>query len=146
MLLISNLKSDDKRLSVVITKVYLLRWRIEEYFKFKKQQFDFENFRVRSLNLIRALNTLVTLLIGLISIMSEHRDKSILVNEVIECSKRIYDRPKFIYYALGDGIFSILQKTKTGITKFLAPAKYIRLQQKTLFGPSGFNDFSILSY
>lgn len=80
MLLISNLKSDDKRLSVVITKVYLLRWRIEEYFKFKKQQFDFENFRVRSLNSIRALNTLVTMLIGLISIMSECQNKSILVN------------------------------------------------------------------
>ena len=76
--------------------------------------------------------------------MSEHQDKSILVNEVIECSKRIYGRPKFIYYALGDGIFSILQKTRTGIMNFLAPVKYIRLQQNTLFEPSAFNDFSML--
>lgn len=37
MLLMSNLNSGDARLAEVITKVYLMRWRIEEYFKFKKQ-------------------------------------------------------------------------------------------------------------
>ncbi|KGG81380.1 hypothetical protein Y919_01125 [Caloranaerobacter azorensis H53214] len=31
MMLITNMKSDDKRIAVTITKVYLLRWRIEEY-------------------------------------------------------------------------------------------------------------------
>jgi hypothetical protein len=46
VMLISNIKFSDKRLPVVITKVYLMRWRIEEYYRFKKQQFGFEDFRV----------------------------------------------------------------------------------------------------
>ncbi|NLL06760.1 MAG: transposase, partial [Clostridiaceae bacterium] len=49
MMLISNIKSSDKRLPVVVTKVYLMRWRIKEYYRFKKQQFGFEDFRVQSL-------------------------------------------------------------------------------------------------
>ena len=36
MLLITNLKSDDPRLAVTVTKVYLLHWRIEEFYGFKK--------------------------------------------------------------------------------------------------------------
>ncbi len=30
MLLITNLKIDDKRLGVAVVKVYLMRWRIDE--------------------------------------------------------------------------------------------------------------------
>lgn len=44
MLLITNLTSDDARICVAITKIYLLRWRIEEYFRFTKQQFGLEDF------------------------------------------------------------------------------------------------------
>lgn len=35
MMLITNLDSDDKRICVTVCKVYLMRWRIEEYFKLK---------------------------------------------------------------------------------------------------------------
>ncbi|NMB27532.1 MAG: transposase, partial [Tissierellia bacterium] len=45
-------------------------------------------------------------------------------------SKRIYDIPKFDYYALSDGIYTILQKTKTGIKSFIKPIfKKKELQQ-----------------
>jgi len=90
MLLVTNLKSDDNRISVMVTKVYLLRWRIEEFYAFKKQQFDFEDFRVRSLNAIRNLDMLLTIAIGYIGIMSEHYDERRNVMEVIKISKRIY--------------------------------------------------------
>lgn len=46
MMLITKLKSDDKRLSVAVVKVYLMRWKIEEYYRFKKQQFNLEDMRV----------------------------------------------------------------------------------------------------
>ena len=61
MMLITNLKSDDKRLSVAVVKVYLMRWKIEEYYRFKKQQFNLEDMRVRSLNSIRNLELLITI-------------------------------------------------------------------------------------
>ena len=146
MMLISNLKSTDKRLSVIITKVYLMRWRIEEYYRFKKQQFGFEDFRVQSLNSIRALNTLLTVLIGLLSTFSEKQNKSILVMEIIECSKRIYGKSKFIYYALGDGIFNILKKTRKGITSFLVPKKSPPSQQLDIFETFSINTNSYYTY
>lgn len=56
MLLLSNLRMQEKkRLCHIVTKVYLLRWRIEEYFRFKKQQFELEDLRVMSLQSIRNL-------------------------------------------------------------------------------------------
>lgn len=146
MMLISNLKTEDKRLPKVVTKVYLMRWRIEEYYRFKKQQFGFEDFRVQSLNSIRAINTILTILIGLLSIFSEKQDDSIFVMELIECSKRIYGKPKFIYYALGDGIFNILQKTREGISAFLFLEKSPPSQQLSIFKIFSIRDYQHCVY
>ena len=44
-----------------------MRRRIEEYFKFKKQGFDFENLRAQSLNSIRNLDLLLTIDIGYVA-------------------------------------------------------------------------------
>lgn len=129
MMLLSNLKSDDSRLAVIVTKVYLMRWRIEEYYRFMKQQFKFEDFRVRSLKSIRNLNTILTILVGLIGLMSEKQDEKRLVMEILSVSKRIYGtkkkngKSKFLYYAIADGIYTILQKCKDGIKSFIKPLK-----------------------
>ena len=66
LLLLTNLAGDDERLCVTITKVYLSGKRIEEYYKFKKQGFNFEKFLVCSLKSIRNLDLLLTISIGYI--------------------------------------------------------------------------------
>jgi len=119
LLLITNLKSDDSRLAVAVTKVYLMRWRIEEFYRFKKQQFGFEDFRVRSLKSIRNLDLLLTIAIGYIGLMSEKADERAITAEVIAISKRIYDTPKFVFYAIADGLFFVLFKCKQGIADML---------------------------
>ena len=119
MMLITNLKSDDDRIAVMVTKVYLLRWRIEEFYGFKKQQFDYEDFRVRSLNAIRNLDMILTIAIGYIGIMSEHFDERKSVMEVIEISKRIYDVPKFKFYSIADGIFVVFARCVQGVAYLL---------------------------
>ncbi|MHC6179180.1 transposase [Clostridium sp. JNZ X4-2] len=75
MMLISSIKPDDKRLTLTIIQVYLKRWRIEEYFRFKKQQFDFENIRVRSLNSIRTMNLVLSLIVGFIAMISKKKGR-----------------------------------------------------------------------
>jgi len=70
MMLVTNITSDRKIIAKTIFKVYLLRWRIEDYFKFKKQQFDFENISVRKMKAIRNMNQILTLIIGFIGILS----------------------------------------------------------------------------
>lgn len=139
MLLMTNLKSDDQSLAKVITKIYIMRWRIEEHFKFKKQQFNFEDFRVRSLNSIRTLHRILTLLSGLISMMSEKQNESLFVMDLISVSKRIYEsqkenkKKKFLSYAIADGIFAVLNKSVTGIKAFISPLNLNNACQLSLF-------------
>ena len=119
MLLITNMNSNDDRLAVTVTKVYLLRWKIEEFHGFKKQQFEFEDFRVRSLNAIRNLDLLLTIAIGYIGKMGERTDDKRIVMELIHISKRIYGAPKFNFYSIADGIFEVFSKCKKGIALLL---------------------------
>ncbi len=127
MILLSNVMSDDRRLPVAIVKIYLMRWRIEEYFRFKKQQYGFEDFRVRSLNAIRALHRILSLLTSLISSLSEKRDRSIFVMQLIDASKRIITPKgddlykKFVFYALGDAFRDLLSRANHGIDRWLRP-------------------------
>ena len=120
MMLITNLSSDDKRICVAVCKVYLMRWRIEEYFKFKKQSFDYENLRVRSLQSIRTLDFLLTMAIGYVSKLSDKDDTMILRLEIISASKRLFDIADFLYYAVANGIFEVLKFVKRSISSFLA--------------------------
>lgn len=120
MMLITNLKSDDKRLCTAVCKVYLMRWRIEEYFKFKKQSFDFENLRVQSLRSIRNLDMLLTIAIGYVAEISGKSDNIKLRAEIIEVSKRLFGVPNFVYYAVADGIFEILKAVRSGIGRFFS--------------------------
>ena len=119
MMLITNMKSDDKRLAVTVTKVYLMRWRIEEFYAFKKQQFDLEDLRVRSLNSIRNLDLLLTIAIGYIGYMSAKGDERRVVMELIHISKRIYEPPKFFFYALADAFFAVFARAKPGFSYLL---------------------------
>ena len=136
LLLITNLKSDDKRLAVTVTKVYLMRWRIEEFYGFKKQQFDFEDFRVRSLKSIRNLDLLLTIAIGYIGFISEKYDERRMVMEIICVSKRIYGVPKFVFYAIADGMFAVFARGKQGVADMLK--KRVKSVQLSLFPDVGF--------
>ena len=118
LILLTSLKSDDSRLPVTITKVYLMRWRIEEYYKFKKQGFGFEKFLVRTLHSIRNLDLLLTIAIGYIGTLSEKINESVEVLEIIEASKRLYRLSKFTFYAISDGLAEIFSKLYTGISDF----------------------------
>ena len=134
MMLITNMKSDDNRLGVAVTKVYLMRWRIEEFYGLKKQQLDFEGFRVRSLKSIRNLDLMLTVAIGYIGIMGEKSDEQVTVMEVIVISKRIYGTPKFRFYAIADGLFAVFSRVRQGISNMLK--KPPKSNQLSLFSSS----------
>ena len=136
LMLITNLKSEDRRLAVAVTKVYLMRWRIEEFYRFKKQQLDFEGFRVRSLNSIRTLDLLLTIAIGYIGLISEKQEERRMVMELIQISKRIYGVPDFVFYAIADGLFTVFTKCKAGVADMLR--KKPKPLQTSLFPDAGF--------
>lgn len=111
-----------------------MRWKIEEYYRFKKQQFNLEDMRVRSLNSIRNLELLTTVAVGYIGFVSEKCEERITVMQLIECSKRIFGTNKFIFYAVADGLFALLAKYKQGINHMLFNPPKHPVLQLSLFG------------
>ena len=71
MMIASNIEIKKKEDVIKVARYYLSRWKIEEYFKFKKQEYNFENIRVRRLKSINNLNKMLTYTIGLIALLSE---------------------------------------------------------------------------
>lgn len=115
MMLASNIPLKGKEDIIKTVKLYLNRWRIEEYFKFKKQEYNFENFRVRTLKSINNLNKFLTYTIGLIALLSEKIGKREFVNRIIKESNSLRDKVLLWFYQLARGIFNILSNAKTGI-------------------------------
>jgi len=124
LMLLTNLSNDDQRLGVTISKVYLMRWRIEEYYRFKKQGFGFEKFLVRSLDSIRNLDMFLSVAIGYIGMLSEKVDYSIEVMHVIHASKRLYGLARFTFYAISDGLTEIFSKSYVGLLPFFRKTNY----------------------
>lgn len=115
MMLVSNIPIRNKEDVIKIVRNYMNRWRIEEYFKFKKQEYNFENFRVRSLKSINNLNKMLTYTIGLIGLLSEKIGKREFINKIIKESKSLRDKVYLWFYQLARGICNILAMAKTGI-------------------------------
>lgn len=141
MLLLTNIEiTEKKKLSLIVEKIYLMRWRIEEYVQFKNQQFELENLRVMSLQSIRNLNMFAMLAAGYIGIMSSEKNDTIFMMKLKGCSKRIYGIPKFIYYALGYAIERVLAGTRSSIKRFLlkkGQSQQLKLEQYFGIGTFG---------
>ena len=115
MMLASNIPIKSKEDVIKIARCYLDRWRIEEYFKFKKQEYNFENFRLRTLQSINNLNSLLTYTIGLIAILSDKKGKKEFVNKIIKSSNSLKDTVYLWFYQVAKGIYNILAMARTGI-------------------------------
>ena len=84
-----------------------------------------------SLQSIRNLNLLVTLAAGYIGLTSTVHSESIFLKELKECFKRIYEIPKFIFYALDYAMERVLSMSRNGISGFFP--KKVKSQQLNLF-------------
>ena len=127
MLLLTNCRSSDSRFCVAIAKMYLLRWRIEDHFRFKKQQYDFENFRVRRLNTIRTLHQLVTLLTGYLALLTQHAGTAIscILRQAARSIPKSRKRPpkKLFHYELAAGLARLLRKTSANLMVHFPPMR-----------------------
>ena len=137
MLLLTNMPILGKETCLRVLKSYLCRWRIEEYYRFIKNQFHLENIRVRSLASVRSLVCLTTILAGWIVMFANKQGQSMLVEQILLKALRLGDIPKFTLYAVADGIYNILKSASCGISAALA--KPPRSQQLSLFEPHAFN-------
>ncbi len=115
MMLATNKEIQSKDDVIHIARLYFSRWRIEEYFRCKKQVFKFENFRVRKLTAINALNFYITLCMAFLAHMSMKPEINALKVIIIKTVAPIKEKVSFCYYRLAKGISGILSYAKEGI-------------------------------
>ncbi|MFA9465708.1 MAG: hypothetical protein ACERKN_15620 [Velocimicrobium sp.] len=88
------LKMDELGQDYVIrvARTYFSRWKIEEYFRCKKQMFQFENFRVRKLVSINALNFYITLCMAFLAMISMESETNARKVSIIKSADPIKEK------------------------------------------------------
>ena len=114
MKLLTNIKIDNKDDVIKIVRLYLSRWRIEEHFRGKKQEYDFENMRVRTLESMNNLNMMLTIHLGHIAILADRIDKKILTIKIIYASQSLKDRSIVWLSQIAKGIKNMLAYAHEG--------------------------------
>ena len=115
MMLATNKEIRSKDDVVRVARIYFSRWKIEEYFRCKKQMFQFENFRVRKLRAINALNFYITLCMAFLGLVSMEPETNALKVSIIKTAAPVKPKVFFCYYRLAKGISGILSYAKEGI-------------------------------
>ena len=115
MMLATNKRLKSKEDVVSILRMYMSRWRIEEYFRFKKQHFGFEGYRVRSLKSMNALNMLLTYAITFLAVVQKKKPSNRVKCKVHENAGALREKVLFFYYRIAKGIAAILACAKKGI-------------------------------
>ena len=115
MMLATNKEIRSREDVIKVAKTYFSRWRIEEYFRCKKQMFQFENFRVRKLTAINALNFYITLCMAFLAHISMKPETNALKVCILQKADPVKEKVHFCYYRLAKGISGILSYAKEGI-------------------------------
>ena len=82
-------------------RTYFSRWRIEEYFRCKKQAYQFENFRVRKLEAINALNFYITLAMAFLAQEELSPETNALKVSIIQEADPIREKVSFLLLSAG---------------------------------------------
>jgi hypothetical protein len=135
MLLLTNVEVKRSRSSVYfIVHAYLKRWHVEETIRCMKQTYDLENIRLLK---YRSLQNMIVLVLCAMYFAAVHLGDSIrlgvLAHHALKEAKRLFGIPDFRYYAMADGIKTLLE----GFRKPFLEKETLnpRTLQTSLFGP-----------
>ena len=118
MKLLTNIELKEKEDAIKIVRLYLSRWRIEEYFRGKKQEYDFENMRVRTLESMNNLNMMLTIHLGHIAMIADKIDKSLLTIKILYASKSLKEKAIVWFSQIARGLKAMLAYAHTGIKEW----------------------------
>lgn len=118
LMLLTNRDIHSKEDVIKVVRLYFSRWRIEEYFRAKKQEYEFENIRLRTLKGMNNLNLLLTIHLGHMNKLSEEINKKLLCIKIIEASKSIRKKVVVWMSQFARGIKNILSNARCGIKEW----------------------------
>jgi hypothetical protein len=114
LLLLTNVlgRAGDSQSLWWIVQIYLMRWKIEETFRFIKQSYNLEDIRVMKYQRLKNLVVLVTAAAYFAATFLGQKMKlRILCEKLLIISQRFFGIPPFRFYALADGIKNVLTQT-----------------------------------
>ena len=132
IMFLTNIDVFDKESCERIVRIYFLRWRIEEYFKSKKQNYDWEDSIVRTLKGINNLNLFLTAVMLKLTIFIEKLNKSYLSNIIIERAMALKNNCIIWFGQMSQGIYEILKFAHTGIKEWRNIEKREKCKQLAL--------------
>lgn len=119
MKLLTNINIESKEYVINVVRLYFTRWRIEEYFRGKKQEYDFENMRVRTLESMNNLNMMLTIHLGHMAILANDIDERLLTIKIIYASKSLKQSPIIWLSQIAKGVKNILAYAHKGIKEWM---------------------------
>ena len=121
MLLLTNKQLniyDNKHLWQIVD-IYLTRWKCDECYRYIKQSYNLEDFRVMGYSSIRNITAFVHAIAYFTNIyLGISLKLKIMVQKIYILSKRFFGVPSFYNYAMADGIFELLKYAKKGIIEY----------------------------
>lgn len=112
MLLLTNVAVQKSRKSLwAIVTGYLCRWLVEETIRFIKQNYRLEDIRVLKYERLQNMMALVLAAIYFAAVwMGESLKLAVMTTRIKQAAKRFFAVPDFHYYALADGIATLLRR------------------------------------
>ena len=121
MLLLTNKQLNTRNSKDLwrIVEIYLTWWNCDECYRYIKQSYKLEDFRVMSYNSIRNIVAFVHAITYFTSIYLGFSLKlDVMVQKIFILSKSLFGVPTFFNYAMTDGIFELLKTSGIGIINF----------------------------
>lgn len=106
--LLTNQKTDGMHeydFGKMVIGQYGCRWSVEEKIRFEKQQFNYENIRVRTMTAIRNMMAIINLLASFLA----HIYWKPIAARLIEAAQVVKKEVRFQYYRLSEGIKRIFR-------------------------------------
>ena len=119
MALITSRKVSGKDQVLQVVKDYISRWKIEDNFKFKKQQYGLEKIKVRRYKRIQVMNYLLSMVMLFNNIINLKALGKTLRRQVIQIRKYIH----MWLYRLADGIKKIINIMSKEIIEKIYPKR-----------------------
>lgn len=132
LILLTNRVIHSKEDVIKVVRSYFYRWRVEEYFISKKQEYEFENMRVRTLKAMNNLNLMLMIHMGHLGMLIEDVDKKLLTIKILERSKSIRKKVIVWFNQISRGISGILKYAQKGIREYQKIEKREKYKQLKL--------------
>lgn len=118
LMLLTNMEIKGKEEAIRIVKMYFLRWRIEEYFKAKKQEFKWETSLLRTLKSMNNYNQFLTIAMFYMTTIIEKLETNYHSNIIIERAEALKENLIILFGIVSKGIYNIMKYAKTGIQEW----------------------------